>query len=140
MNTRFALHTFVLAACSSALVACGGISVPASEDGAPPPAAAGDGSTCECPQSGFSVSIPADRLDDIESVTATGACSNVSSPKSGPYFISPDSVGICHISVVFRSGAPEFQADVPLTRGTFECEAYCSPSPSFPVIVPELAG
>jgi hypothetical protein len=53
-------------------------------------------------------------------------------------YISEDSVGTCHIGVVFKSGAPEFDADVPLTRGTFECEASCSPTPSSPVVVPEL--
>jgi hypothetical protein len=39
---------------------------------------------------------------------------------------------------VFKSGAPEFDADVPLTRGTFECEASCAPTPSSPVVIPEV--
>lgn len=103
-------------------------------------AACSSGSTpmaCRCPSGAFGVSVPADRIDDVGSVTATGACSNASFG-SGMIYVSEKSVGTCHIVVVFKSGAPEFDADVPLTQGTFECEASCSPMPSSPVAVPEL--
>jgi len=92
---------------------------------------------CHCPNAAFDVTVPADRVNDVKSVAATGACSNASFD-SGRISISEDSVGTCHIVVVFKSGAPEFDADVPLTRGTFECEASCAPTPSSPVVIPEV--
>ena len=95
---------------------------------------------CHCPAGVFLVSIPADRTSDVESVTATGACSNASPSGKGGYSVSEDSVGTCHIAVTFQSGAPEFDTDVPLARGTFECEASCAPTTSSPVVVPELDG
>ena len=93
---------------------------------------------CRCPNAAFEVTVPADRVDDVKSVAATGACSNASFD-SDRISISEDSVGTCHVVVVFKSGAPEFDADVPLARGTFECEASCAPTPSSPVVIPEVA-
>ena len=93
---------------------------------------------CSCPAGAFEVTVPADRVHDVESVVATGACSNASFD-SGMISIFEDSVGTCHIVVVFKSGAPEFHADVPLKRGTYECEASCAPTPSSPVVIPEVA-
>ena len=97
----------------------------------------GEPTVCNCPSGVFSISVPADRVNDVESVSATGACSHASSSNGDEYYLSEDSVGTCHISVTFKSGAPEFEADVPLTRGTYECEAVCAPTPSSPVVVPE---
>ena len=98
----------------------------------------GPAMVCNCPADVFEVTVPADRVDDVKSVAATGACSNASFD-SGRIFISEDGVGTCHIVVVFKSGAPEFDADVPLMRGAFACETVCSPTPSSPVVIPEVA-
>jgi len=95
---------------------------------------------CHCPAGIFLVSVPADRMNDVDSVTATGACSHASPSGKDGYSVSEDGVGTCHIAVTFKSGAPEFDADVQLARGTFECEASCPPVPSSPVVVPELDG
>ena len=93
---------------------------------------------CSCPLMVVLVSVPADRIGDVGSVTATGACSNVS-PAMGDqyqYYVKEDSVGTCHIVVTFQSGAPEFETDVSLTLTTPDCD--CAFAPTSPVVVPEL--
>lgn len=103
---------------------------------------------CRCPAGGFFVTVPADRAADVQAVSATGACSNPSelaelkSPPdaaqpSDEFSVFEDDVGTCHLSVTFKSGAPEFDTDVQLVRGTVGCQASCSPVPSAPVSVPE---
>jgi hypothetical protein len=82
------------------------------------------------------VSVPADRIGDVRSVTATGACSNVSPAMGDQYYVKEDSVGTCHIVVTFQSGAPEFETDVSLTLTTPDCD--CAFAPTSPVVVPEV--
>jgi hypothetical protein len=95
---------------------------------------------CACPSGEFLVTVPADRASDIQSLRASGACSNASRFGCERYSVEEDSVGTCHIAVTFRSGAPEFDTDVALARGTFECEAVCAPTPVSPVVIPDVDG
>jgi len=95
---------------------------------------------CRCPSGAFEISVPADRASDVESVTATGACSLASSLGGEQVGLSEDRVGTCHIAVTFKSGAPEYDTDVTLAQGTYECEAVCAPMPTSPVAIPELEG
>jgi hypothetical protein len=92
---------------------------------------------CRCPAYVVSIMIPTDRANDVSSVTATGACS-AAAGDGASYYAQIVNEGTCHVAVVFKSGATEFDADVPLTRCTSgECCSSCGPLASGPVTVPE---
>jgi hypothetical protein len=73
-------------------------------------------------------------------MSASGACSGASPFSNRGYFVDAEKVGICHIAVTFKSGAPEYDTDVTLARGTYECEAVCAPMPTSPVVIPDVDG
>jgi hypothetical protein len=94
---------------------------------------------CRCPANQFRISVPANRASDVQSVTATGACS-IEPPGQVEVDLTATGAGTCHIAVTFKSGAPEYDTDVALVQGTAGCEAACAPVPTSSVAVPELDG
>ena len=92
---------------------------------------------CRCPASVVSIAIPSDRASDVSSVTATGACS-AAQGDGAVYNAQIVNQGTCHVAVVFKSGATEFDADVPVPPCTGEvCCSSCGPWASGSVTVPE---
>jgi|SRR3954470_20678272 hypothetical protein len=87
--------------------------------------AVGCGADCHhsCPISNFAVDVPADRVDDVASVTPTGPCRSESVTGSAPgiYFVSVTGNGTCQIAVSFRSGAPDFVASVSIVPNPGPC-------------------
>jgi hypothetical protein len=96
-----------------------------------------EAAACNCPNDAFGVTVPADRAGDVKSVTATGVCL-VSSFDSSNILIGVSGSGSCHITVTFKSGAPEFDANVQIEPATDACA--CRQVPSSPVVIPELDG
>jgi hypothetical protein len=92
---------------------------------------------CDCGEVGLGISIPADRIDDVATVTASGpGCeSAVMMPYPRVFWVAGRAAGTCHVEVTFRSGAPTFRADaelVPHSEGC--CNGYIGEG----IIVPDL--
>jgi hypothetical protein len=88
--------------------------------------ACGWGAECpySCPgSSGFVVIVPADRANDVASVTSTGPCSSYSVSGSAPglYFFGVTDDGVCQVTVSFRSGAPNFVGSVNIAPNAGPC-------------------
>jgi hypothetical protein len=87
------------------------------------------------------VVIPKDRVVYVATVDATGPCKPT--PIVGPqvvpstYSIDLTGTGICHVTVSFRLGSPDFTADVNLSEVTQSCCPGLVAEPSV-VVVPEL--
>jgi hypothetical protein len=70
----------------------------------------------------FSVVVPPDRQGDVASVVTTGQCGDAESvAPDGVFFVRVLGEGTCHVTVTFRSGAPTFQADVPIVTSKTGC-------------------
>jgi hypothetical protein len=95
---------------------------------------------CNCPANVFAIAVPPDRASDIKSVRASGACAEPVRLSCKEISVLEESVGTCHIAVTFKSGAPEYDTDVTLAHGTFECETVCFPTPTSPVVIPDVDG
>jgi len=76
-----------------------------------------------CPINDFTVDVPKDRVSDVAAVTPTGPCEPepVSGSPPGVYFFTVTGVGVCHLTVTFRSGAPDFVADVKSAPNSGPC-------------------
>jgi hypothetical protein len=98
-----------------------------------------DAVECRCPSFDLSVTVPADRVADIQTISATGpACSSISALGDGRFSVPVDGAGTCHITIVFRSAAPEFDTDVPFAPCSgAPCCASCGPQAPYAVSVPE---
>jgi len=85
----------------------------------------GAGADCHhsCPISGFAVDVPADRVDDVASITPGGPCNSESVTGSAPgvYFFSVTGDGVCQITASFRSGAPDFVTTVNIVPNAGPC-------------------
>lgn len=93
-----------------------------------------------CPISTFVVDVPADRLDDVASVTAAGPCISQSVTGSAPgiYFFSATGDGVCHVTVSFHSGAPDFMGSVTIAPNAGPCCVGQPTAQSESISVPEL--
>jgi hypothetical protein len=64
----------------------------------------------------FTLVIPGDRLNDVASIVPIGPCEGPTkfsaSDPAGQYIFRVRDVGICHVTVSFLSGAPDFVSDV----------------------------
>jgi len=96
----------------------------------------GSDGACSCPAAIFLISVPA----DVASLTASGACGSADHIASDQYSVYENSVGTCHIAVTFKNGAPEYDTDVSLAHGTVGCETQCAPTPTAPVVIPDVDG
>jgi hypothetical protein len=89
------------------------------------PGCSGAGVDCHhsCPISSFAVDVPSDRVDDVASVTPTGACrsESVTGSTPGVYFFSVTGDGVCQVTISFRSGAPDFVASVNVIPNAGPC-------------------
>jgi hypothetical protein len=77
-----------------------------------------------CPVSTVAVNVPADRVSDVDSVTSAGPCQSADSVdgfRPGLYFFSPTGDGVCQITVLFRSGAPNFVGSVGIAPNPGPC-------------------
>ena len=104
--------------------------------------AVGCGPDCNhsCPISSFAVDVPADRVDDVASVTPMGQCTAdpFSGSAPGIYFFTVTGNGVCQITVSFKSGAPDFVASVSIVPSAGPC---CKGQPAAQtgsISVPEL--
>lgn len=102
----------------------------------------GAGADCHhsCPIGGFAVDVPADRVDDVASITPAGPCKSQSVTGSGRdvYFFNVTGDGVCQITVSFRSGAPDFIASIDIVPNAGPC-CVGQPTPQKGSIsVPEL--
>jgi hypothetical protein len=111
-------------------VADGSSTSPESSDGGgtgtQTPDAAGGTDDCHhsCPVSFFVVVLPKDRTSDVAAVTPTGPCASggpVVGSQGGEYDVTASGVGVCHLTVSFLSGAPDFVTDVNLTQNPGPC-------------------
>jgi hypothetical protein len=93
-----------------------------------------------CPISGFAVVVPADRVDDVASVTPGGPCNSQSVTGSAPgvYFFSVTEDGVCQITVSFRSGAPDFVASLGIVPNAGPCCVGQPTAQGGDISVPEL--
>jgi hypothetical protein len=93
-----------------------------------------------CPISGFAVEVPADRVDDVASVTPTGPCASESVTGSAPgvYFFTVTEDGVCQVIVSFRSGAPDFVASVNIIPNAGPCCVGQPTAQQGSFLVPEL--
>jgi hypothetical protein len=102
----------------------------------------GTGTDCHhsCPISSFVVEVPADRVDDVASVTPTGPCRSESVTGSAPgvYFVSVTGDGICQVAIAFRSGAPDFVASINIVPNAGPCCVGQPTAEKGSVSVPEL--
>jgi hypothetical protein len=99
----------------------------------------GQGTQCNCPVSELQIIVPSDRVSDVKSIDGTSAaCSGSAQPSTnGTFFLNTHGPGICHVKIVFRSGAAEFDADAQLTQCTdHPCCSICGATAAQPVIVP----
>jgi hypothetical protein len=94
-----------------------------------------------CPIGSFAVTVPEDRLSDVASVEVTGPCTPQTVTGSVPqvFFFAVTGEGVCHVTVSFRSGAPDFVRDVPLAKPKAK-EGCCLnvPGAQGDVAVPEI--
>jgi hypothetical protein len=102
----------------------------------------GVGADCHhsCPIDGFVVEVPADRVEDVSSVTPAGPCGPQSVEGSAPgyYFFSVTGDGVCQIVVSFRSGAPNFVASVNIVPNAGPCCVGQPTAQQGSISVPEL--
>jgi hypothetical protein len=93
-----------------------------------------------CPISSFALDVPADRVDDVASVTPTGPCTPESVTGSAPglYFFSVTGNGVCQIMVSFQSGAPDFVASVSIVPNPGPCCVGQPTAQETDISVPEL--
>lgn len=97
------------------------------------------GSDCNEQCSGhrdFEVAVPASRADDVASVRTMGPCDPPSKISPVLYEVGTSGLGVCRITVSFRSGAPDFVGEMQ-TTATTGCCCQGKPTPaSFIVNVP----
>jgi len=100
----------------------------------------GDDCNHSCPTGSFAVTVPEDRLSDVASVEGTGPCSPQTITGSPPqvFFFGVTGEGVCHITVSFRSGAPDFVSDVLLAKPKAGCCLNGAYAQDSDVIVPEI--
>jgi hypothetical protein len=102
----------------------------------------GAGADCHhsCPISTFALDVPADRVDDVASVTPTGPCASesVSGSALGVYFFRVTGDGVCQVTISFRSGAPDFVASVNVIPNAGPCCVGQPTAEKGSISVPEL--
>jgi hypothetical protein len=93
-----------------------------------------------CPISSFVVDVPADRVDDVASVTPAGPCvsESVTGAAPGLHFFSVRDDGVCQITVSFRSGAPDFVGSVSIAPYPGPCCVGQPMAQSQSIDVPEV--
>ncbi len=94
-----------------------------------------------CPVSDFAVNVPGDRVGDVASVTSAGPCGSqtVTGAAPGLYFFSVTDVGVCQVTVSFRSGAPDFVGSVSIAPYPGPCCVGQATAQSPTIDVPEVA-
>jgi hypothetical protein len=60
-------------------------------------------------------------VSDVAAVAPTGPCEPEQVYQAGVYFFRVTGVGVCHLSVSFRSGAPDFVTEVKITPNPGPC-------------------
>jgi hypothetical protein len=98
----------------------------------------GDDCHHSCPIDIFSVDV--ENASDVAAVSATGPCApqTVTGSQPGIYFFSPTGLGVCHLTVSFRSGAPDFVSDVKITPNPGPCCVNQAVAETSEVYVPDL--
>jgi hypothetical protein len=76
-----------------------------------------------CPISSFAIDVPKSRVSDVAAVTPIGPCApeQVVGSEAGVYFFRVTGTGVCHLTVSFQSGAPDFVTDVNITPNPGPC-------------------
>ncbi len=93
-----------------------------------------------CPIDDFAVFVPADRVDDVASVTSEGPCTSESVTGSAPgiYFFSVTATGVCRVTIAFLSGAPDFVGSMSIVPNAGPCCVGQATAQSGSIAVPEL--
>ena len=80
---------------------------------------------CDCGPTGLTITIPPDRIQDVDRVTTIGACAveadTGTTPAAGTIHIEASAEGTCHVEITFLSGAPAYATDVAFTYILGDC-------------------
>jgi hypothetical protein len=90
-----------------------------------------------CPVSTFDVDVPKDRVTDTGPVAASGPCQAPSVYPAATYTFIVTGMGVCHVTVHFQSGAPDFVTDMKITRSPPGCCGNAPVAETTVVYVPE---